>query len=86
MPLVTTFCNNLDLRRTINFVNNRLNHTTNDRLKEIFGNTKTILSLRQPPNLLRHLTTAENNRNNPPIENGLFKCSDKRCKICDLYL
>ena len=86
IPLVTTFYNNLELTRTIKFVNNRLNNTANTRLKEVFGNTKTILALRQPPNLLRHLTKAEYNRSNPRKENGIFRCSNQRCKLCKLYL
>ena len=47
----------------------------------------TILSLRQPPNLLRQLTCAKFPTNNL-IEKqiGLYKCKDVRCKLCKLYV
>ena len=40
------------------------------------------MTLRQPKNLLRSLTTAQFNSNHPLKKFGLFKCNDKRCLIC----
>ena len=58
--------------------------------KTVFGNTKTVLALKQPPNLLRHLTKAEFLSNqflhNSTLTNGLFRfeCNDARM-LCLLY-
>ena len=86
IPLITTYYNNFHFDRTIKLINNHFNSFTDPRLREIFGNANTILSLRQPPNLLRQLTKAEFGRTNPPKENGIFKCTNKRCILCKSYL
>ena len=56
-----------------------------ERIKTVFGNTKIVLALKQPPNLLRHFTKAEFLSNqflhNSTLTNGLFRfeCNDTRC-------
>jgi len=55
-------------------------------IKEIFQDCSFILSQRQPKNLLRHLTSASFNNTNNLRSPGIYKCNDKRCKICSLYL
>ena len=52
-------------------------------MKEVFGETNTILSQKQPANLLRILTSKVKNDINTP---GLFKCNNNNCKICLLYI
>ena len=87
IPFVSTFFSNLDCQRTVNTCNERLQSSTNVRIKEAFKDTKVVLSLKQPPNILKQLTRAEfTSIPKEPIENGLFKCKSKRCKICLLYL
>ena len=57
-------------------------------MKYVFQNTNVILSQRQPKNMLRILSTAKFRNEDHPTsyENGLYKCLDKRCKICSLYI
>ena len=52
-----------------------------------FVNREAVLSSKQPPNLLQHLSKAKftSNRENHQ-QNELFKCSDIRCKFCRLYI
>ena len=51
-----------------------------------FKGVKFISALRQPPNLLRKLSNAGFICNDKNSNNGLYKCSDNRCKICSLYV
>ena len=85
LPFVTTHSCNLDFKRTVQICNDRLSSSNNSRIKEVFKNTKAVLSLRQPPNILSQLTRAEFCTSKTK-EFGIFKCKDKRCKICKLYL
>ena len=45
------------------------------------------MALKQPPSLIRELTSAKfDSHDNQETPNGIYKCSDLRCKICQLYL
>ena len=88
LPYVTTHFSNLDSQRIVQLCNNRLSTSTNSRIQEVFGDSKTVLALKQPPNLLRHLTKAkfQSIPKTPVNQNGLFKCDNVRCKLCRLYI
>ena len=50
-------------------------------------NKKVIEAFRQPLNLQRLLTSAKFEEDQQQQkENGIFRCSDKKCKICRYYL
>ena len=70
----------------LKLTNNRLTSSKNDRIQNAFLNINTVLALRQPKNLIRHLTTAKFQSNPSLPEPVLFKCENKRCKICRLYI
>ena len=53
---------------------------------EVFKNKKVILSQKQPKNLLRLQYSIQTEIYAFGKQNGLFKCIDKRCKICSLYI
>ena len=86
IPVVTTFCSNYDLSEIVNRSKSLLFNTRDDTIKEIFDNSQIVLSLKQPPNLLRHLTTAKFNHNKDVTNHGISKCTHPLCKICDLYI
>ena len=87
LPLVTTHYGNYDLTNLVKTTNNLLKSSRDERIREVFGNSKTVLSLKQPPNLLRQLTRARFNSLPTDLkENGIFKCDNKRCKLCKLYI
>ena len=58
-----------------------------EKTKNSFKNKRIVLAHKQPPNLLRRLSNARfrNPINISPI-NGIFKCNNKICKICRLYI
>ena len=93
LPFVTTYYNNYSHQYTVQQINNQLKYTNKERINTVFGETQTVLALKQPPNLLRHLTRAKFTSNhiiqNPStLPNGLFKfeCKDKRCNLCKMYI
>ena len=43
----------------------RLERSTNPRITEVFGDSIAVLALRQPPNLLKHVSRAEFNYDTP---------------------
>ena len=93
LPFVTTFYNNYSHQHTVCHINNQLKYTNKGRISTVFGETQTGLALKQPPNLLRHLTKAtfpSSHINQKPSTspNGLFRfeCKDKRCNLCKIYI
>ena len=48
-----------------------------------FFEKQTVLSLKQPPNLLRLPSI---NRKNPLLPQGLFDCNNRNCKLCALHI
>ena len=69
-------------------IRKKFNDIQSDHLKNVFKNSNTILAQNQPKNLLRLLSKARFNTdtNNFIQPKGLFKCTDKGCKICSLYV
>ena len=87
IPLVTTYYSNLSNKNIVQQANFMLQSSSNDRVKEVFNNHQIILSLKQPANLLRQLSKSQFESITPgKTENGIFRCSDKRCKLCRLYI
>ena len=91
LPFATTFyCNysNYSNKNVVKFINDRFTNDTNINIKEyIFSETNTVLSQKQPPNLLQLLSKAKLDTARTALENGLFTCNDKkRGKLCQLYI
>ena len=65
-----------------NYLLNAFNSlTATTKFSEIFKNTKTIKSVRQPPNLGRMLQKHDVSTNHTP--NGIVKCGRSNCGTCD---
>ena len=69
------------MQNIVKTINLKLKQNPNESIKEIFGETQTVLSLKQPPNLLRLLS--KKNRRSPQ---DLLNCNNKNCKLCALYI
>ena len=64
-------------------VKNKFKNMRNEHLKSVYKDTNFILSLKQPKNLYRELTSSRFISNFKNIRKpGTYRCSDKRCKIC----
>ena len=69
--------------RNIKSVNQTLKQSANESINEIFGETKTVVSLKLPAKLLRILLI---NRKNRRFSQGLCNWNNKNCKLCALYI
>ena len=68
-------------------VKNKFKNIKNERLRSICKDTNFMLSLKQPKKLYRKLTSSRFISNFKNIKKpGTYKCSGKRCKICQNYL
>ena len=86
IPLISTYCDNYNNVSVLHMDRTLLKNPLDNWLKNAFQNVTFINAYKQPPNLLRSLSSSKFVRG--PIEKtpGVFKCSDKKCKICKLYL
>ena len=66
-------------------IKRKTENTPSDYIKGIFQESNIFLSQCQPKELLRLLSNFSISRN-PSLLKGIFKCNDKRCKICRLYI
>ena len=87
IPYISTYSNNFKSDRIVKLSNQLLQNADDDRLKTAFRNSKVVLALKQPPNLLRQLSRAAfTSIPRPPIETGIFTCGRSNCDICSYYL
>ena len=87
IPYVTTHSSNLKSERIVKMSNQLIQNVEDVRLKSAFQNTKVVLALKQPPNLLRQLSKAAfNSIPRSPKENGIFTCGRPKCDLCKFYL
>ena len=86
LPFVTTHCSNMNSQHIVKLSNELLQNASDDRLKTAFKDTKVVLALKQPPNLLRHLSQAAFNSTKQRRDNGIFTCGRPICDICNYYL
>ena len=77
LPMVATYSSNYDATHIVNQTKRLIANSRDQRIKDVFNESKIVLSLRQPQNLLQHVTKARFNWNADNASNGIFKCSDK---------
>ena len=86
LPLINTYYSNYDNKAVSTVASQLINSSKNERVQEAFKDVQFVQALKQPPNLLRTLSNSALIRNDNTIQPGVYKCNDKRCKICRLYL
>ena len=86
IPLISTFYGNYDNSTVMDVTQSLITNSKDDRIKMAFKDVKFVHAFRQPPNLLRLLSNSTFLSQSNDMKSGLFKCTDKRCKICKLYL
>ena len=88
IPYVTTYYENVNNNEKVIKICNTFNDIQSDQLKNVFKNSNIILAQKQAKKLLHLLSKARLNTdtNNFIQPKVLFKCADKRCKICSLYI
>ena len=83
IPYVTTYFTNYCSRNIVNTANECFKNSNDEDINNVFGNTKIVLAQKQTPNLLRILSRP---KINTTPENGIFKCKNEQCKLCELYI
>ena len=87
IPLISTYYSNYENSNVIQIAKNLINNSKDERIKSTFKEVNLIHAYKQPPNLLSLLSnSAFINKHSDTQKCGIFKCSDKRCKICALYI
>ena len=71
------------MQNIVKSINPKLKQSPNKSINENFGETQTVLSLKQLPNLLRLFSI---NKKNPWSSQDFFNCNNKNCKLCALYI
>ena len=86
IPLITTHYNNYNNSTVLEAARSLIKNSQNERLKTAFQDVTFINAFKQPPNLLRSLSHSKFGGVVRNDRTGVFKCSDSRCKQCQLYL
>ena len=86
VPLVSTYYSNYDSGNILSATKNLIENSRNTRIQSAFKDVKFINSYRQPPNLLRQITSAEYVTSAENTEGGIKLCGRSICKLCALYL
>ena len=88
IPLLSTNFANINFKPMTHKINSILKSTSNNKIQETFKDTKIVLGLRQPKNLLRLLTKSNFTSSSEQSRTigGLFKCKSNKCIICKSYI
>ena len=71
------------MQNLVRSVNQKLKQSLNKSINEIFGETKSLLLRKQPPNLLRLFSPYIKN---PQLPYGLLTFNYKDCNLCALNI
>ena len=87
LPLVSTYYGNYSNKNIVTQANLLLENCQDENVKRNFENKRIVLAYKQPPNILRRLSKARFESPNKKVDKyGLFKCNNKACKHCNLYI
>ena len=87
IPFISTYYSNYDSSNIIEVAKNLIGNSKNPRIQQVFENVQLIHAIRQPPNILRQITSASFiNGNYKSRDAGIFRCQRPNCKVCILYL
>ena len=89
IPFVTKNCSNYASNAIVKKANLLLDSCPDEETRNLFAQKQVIHAMKQPPNILRQVTSAKffgSNTSSLQKQNGIFRCSEKRCKIHRGYL
>ena len=87
IPFVTQNCSNYSCTSITKKLQLMIDKCPDDSTRNFFKTKQVVQAMRQPNNILRQLTSAKfDSRKTDVKPAGTFKCNDKKCKICALYL
>ena len=86
VPFVSTYYSNLESGNILSTTKNLIDNSKNPRIKAAFEDVQFINSYRQPPDLLRQITSVAFTTSINEKEVGIKLCGRSICKMCTLYL
>ena len=86
IPLINTYYSNYTNEHLCTVAKQMIATSTNERVAKAFENVQFVQAFKQPPNLLRTLSNSKFIKSLETEESGTWKCLNKKCKICKLYL
>ena len=87
IPFVTQNCSNFSCTSITKKLQLMIDQCPDDSTRNFFSSKHIVQAVRQPNNILRQLTSAKfDDQMTKTRPAGTFKCKDKSCKICALYL
>ena len=87
IPFVTQNCSNYSCNLVTKKLKLLIESCPDQSAKYFFKDKDIVQAVRQPPNILRQLTSAKfDSYLVPPKVPGTFKCRHSGCKICKMYL
>ena len=83
IPMITPFLSNLDSTNIVNATRDLVSSSSSARVRDAFENAKFVQCYNQTPNLLHSLSSSQFKSSlSTQLEKGAFRCSSKRCEIC----
>ena len=87
LPFLSTHSSNISSNNIVRLSNQLIENAVDDRVRSAFDNTKVVLALKQPPNLLRQISQAAfTTITTDPLPPGIYLCNRPNCFICKYYL
>ena len=83
VPFVTLNCANYTTKSVVKTATSLFEKCPDKPTRDFFAGKMIVQALRQPPNILRQLTSAKfNTEDTTPKRHGIFGCKRVRCKVC----
>ena len=87
IPFVTQHCSNYSCNLVTKKLKLLIENCPDQSTKNFFKDRDIVNAVRQPPNILRQLTSAKFDSHETSLTTpGTFKCGFSGCKICAMYL
>ena len=86
IPFISTYYSNYNSNNILDITRSLIQNSKNARIQQVFRDVEFIHGKRQPPNILRQISNSAFITDTQKKENGIFHCSNSKCKICSLYL
>ena len=87
IPFVTQNSSNYSCVSVTKKLKQMIEQCPDENTRKFFQSKQVVHAARQPPNILRQLTTARfDTQKLNPKPPGIFRCNNGQCKICTMYL
>ena len=87
IPFVSQNSSNYSCNSIVKKLKHMIDNCPDDSTRQFFQQKEIVQAVRQPPNILRQLTSAKfDTVPLPPTSPGTYKCKNPNCDLCKYYL